>query len=196
MSRLGSLTLVWQPIQKKENSEFKTCKTQLKKLTLCNILLMQRCWVGFGFMAHQLWTFVTMSISYNGNHYITSASMNTYIFQPSLLAEPFLQILSKLRPLLHYIHNLPLPREYHFLSQHLILHILHYSIVTIFMLSESHTLISYKIIVAVQYCITKHSLLDSHTQTHQCWPTSKNLHPLAQCRHWIPSRWPTRSTDQ
>ena len=41
-SRVASVTFVWQLDKEKKNSDFKPVK--LKKLTLCHILLMQKCW--------------------------------------------------------------------------------------------------------------------------------------------------------
>ena len=35
-----------------------------------------------------------------------------------------------------------------------------------------------------------------HIQTHQCWPTNKNLHPSALCEYWVPFLGPSRSNSQ
>ena len=32
------------------------------------------------------------------------------------------------------------------------------------------------------------SPFESYIWTHQCWPTSKNLHSLALCKHWLLSK--------
>ena len=40
------------------------------------------------------------------------------------------------------------------------------------------------------------SSLDSYTNTHQCWPTNKNLHSSALCRQRMPSRGFAKSDDQ